>query len=80
MSDAGLVPVPAVVELVADGKASVVERNRKSEPTVYMIGEAGYDAIFSAMSHNASVLKCDSVLRRERETAAIKAAKQGRMK
>ena len=72
--------VPTASELLREGLADVVEWNKKGEPTVYSIREAGYEAIFSAMKHNASTLLCDSVLRRERETAAIKAAKLGRMK
>lgn len=72
--------VPTVTELLRLGLADVVERNKKGEPTVYSIREAGYEVVFSAMKHNASTLLCDSVLRRERETAAIKAAKHGKGK
>lgn len=74
MPDA-LIPVPSLAELAVRGLADVLERNKKGEPTIYAIKPQGFDTMYSAMKHNATLLKNNEALRRQRETAAIQNAK-----
>ena len=71
----GLKHVPTVAELVAQGLAEVVERNKKGEASAYRVKPDGYAAIYSAMKYNAMLLSADESARREYESAAIRKAK-----
>ena len=71
----GLEHVPTAAELLKLGLADVAERNKKGEASIYSIRPAGYQAIYSAMKHNAKLLAGNDALRRERESLAIRKAK-----
>lgn len=67
--------IPTLAELAAQGLADVVERNKKGEAVVYRLKPEGQNAVYSAMKHNATLVKADEGLRKQLENAAVKNAK-----